>query len=110
METSKRDTYLITGASVSETRRALEKGTTDRREEAEKRGETVRRYRCREELTGMSIANGHLYVNGLIVAKVSSRAERRILQSEANETDRLGGGKIRDTAGAKRERRAGARK
>jgi len=49
----------------------------------------------------MSIANGHLYVNGLIVAKVSSR-EQRNRQSEANETDRLGRKKRRHWRSKKR--------
>lgn len=50
----------------------------------------------------MSIANGHLYVNGLIVAKVVlSRAGRVNL----TRTDRLGAEKRRDIGRAKRERR-----
>jgi len=102
METSKRDTYLITGGFCKRNEACAGK----RDEGAEKR-ETrrVRRYPCREELAGMSIANRHLYVNGLIVARASSRAERRSRQSGANETDRVSAGKIRDTAVAKREAR-----
>jgi hypothetical protein len=78
----------------------LGKRTT--RGDGKERGETVRRYPCREELAGMSIANRHLYVNGLIVARASSRAERRSRQSEANETDRLGGKNKRHRRSKKR--------